>query len=533
MDVPSHRGDAQPKQTARAGKKLSWLAVAGLLSLVALVVLVIAAGWQWWRLALLETPPQADRQTPLDRGETPVPPSASDLPALPDLPKEIAAGEASQPAGVSQEKTPPADSGPKTSSREKAEAATTGSLAEVQAEPPATPQAAAEEMQQVVSRLLEDFPNHSEALDLMARVHLLFGRSSEAAKCWEQAIQANPNDTRAYRGLASVAQIKNEPQEQLRLLRKALAIDVRSFDVQFDLAKALVDQGQIKEAIKLLEAHVVLYPNSPRSFSLLGAAYLQDNAFQEAKQAYLAAVKLEPGDDFPYLGLAKACARLGQHEESQGFQKKFEELRSKHRQKIRSHRGRYEDLAAQCDTLSNICTHVGRIYHGQGRLLEAERHWRRAAFVTPTHVDSRKALADLYSRHAKKKELISVLEQLVRIVPADASYGLQLARLYLEENQWDKAQAVLEEACRRDAQSAESRALLAELHLKADRKIDQAVALARQATELSPTAEHYWLLARACQRHGDVQAAVKALEKAVELDPGNLQYHEILHEFKK
>ncbi len=424
-------------------------------------------------------------------------PALPDLPALPSLP---AKAEAKQPLA-----TP---------------------VSEASAPPPATVQAAAEEMQQVVRRLLADFPNHPDALDLMARVHLLFGQSAGAADCWKKSLELNPNDTRAYRGLASVAQIKNDPQGQVRLLRKALAVDLRSFDTHFDLAKALVDQGQNKEAIKLLEAHLQFYPGSPRSYSLLGAAYLQDNAFKEAKQAYLAAVKLEPRDDFPYLGLAKACARLGQQEESKRYQQRFEELRSGDRQKLRSRRGRYEDLVAQCDTLSNICTNVGRLYHSQRNFREAERIWRRAAAVTPQHVDSRKALADLYSQSGRTADVIPILEELVQLVPAEASDCLKLGRLYAESGRTDKAETTFMQACQRAPKGAASRAALAELYVKTDRKVADAVSLARKATELSPTAGHYWLLATACRRHGDVPAALAALDRAIELDPGNLQYRE-------
>jgi|GEM_PF-3395896 len=519
----------------RSVRGARWRAAIGLVAVVVSFAALVAVGLQVKRLFERDEASAVVEQGAAEPGSSPDQAATVELPPLPPLPNQNTAEQGAQPSAVSSGAArslgavptkPPATDAAAAPRENVQGAGVSASPAAPSFSRPQTVEAAAEEMQQVVRRLLDDFPNLPEALDLMARVHLLFGRSSEAADCWKKAIETNPNDTRAYRGLASVAHMRNDPREQLNLLRKALAIDVRSFDVQFDLAKALVDQGQNREAIKLLEAHLVLYPNSPRSYSLLGAAYLQENAFKEAKQAYLAAVKLEPRDDFPYLGLAKACARLGEQEDAARYQKKFQELRNNTRQKIRSHRGRYEDLEAQCDTLSNICTNVGRIYHDQGRLEDAERAWRRAAAATPSHVDCRRALADLYARQRRTADLISILEELVRLVPDDAGHRLKLGRLYVETGQADKAEAVLAEASRRDPKNAESRAMLAELYLKADRKTAEAAALARQAAELSPKAEHYWLLSKACQRQGDLPAALAAIEKAVELDPGNFQYHE-------
>jgi cytochrome c-type biogenesis protein CcmH/NrfG len=489
---------------------------------LAAIALLMAAGFYSKRLWRPEAAPEPIQQPvlPTEIKPEPVLPGVADLPALPALPTKSEAPPATAAA-------------PPNAAKADVKQPPTALRAEASSSPPATVQAAAEEMQHVVQRLLVDFPEHPEALDLTARARLLFGQSSGAAECWKKTLEVNSNDVRAYRGLASIARIRNDPQEQLRLLRKALSIDLRSFDTHFDLAKAMVDQGQNKEAVKLLEAHLQFYPGSPRSYSLLGAAYLQDNAFKEAKQAYLAAVKLEPRDEFPYLGLAKACARLGDQEASNRYQQKYEELHRGNRQNLRSRRGSYEDLTAQCDTLSNISTQAGRVYWTQQNYREAERLWRRAAAVTSTHVDSRKALRDLFLSKERTAELVPILEQLVQLVPAEASYCAELGRLYAESGRMENAEAAFLQACQRDPKKAASHAALAELYVKAEKKLSDAAALARKAAELEPSAAHYWLLATASRRHGDVPAALAALDKALELDPGNLQYREAQREWKE
>ena len=85
-----------------------------------------------------------------------------------------------------------------------------------------------------------------------------------------------------------------------------------------------------------------------------------------------------------------------------------------------------------------------------------------------------------------------------------------------------EAEAALVKACDRDPTDAATRASLAELYLTTNRRLAEAAALAKKAAELQPTAPHFWLLARTCRQAGDVPAALAALDRAIELDPGNL-----------
>ena len=52
-------------------------------------------------------------------------------------------------------------------------------------------------------------------------------------------------------------------------------------------------------------------------------------------------------------------------------------------------------------------------------------------------------------------------------------------------------------------------------------------ALAQKAVDLAPTAPHYVLLGQACYRNKDAAAALAAIERAIELDPGNVQTRRI------
>jgi tetratricopeptide (TPR) repeat protein len=326
--------------------------------------------------------------------------------------------------------------------------------------------------------------------------------------------------------------MKGDFKEAARLYRKALAIDPHFYDAQLDLGKVLVDLDETEEAIAVARKLIEGRPGDAHGYRLLGAASLARHALQEAKQAYEAAIKLDPEDYASYVGLATACAGLGQREQATQYRRKSEQVYGRARKGARSLRDAY-DVATLRQRLVDAYANTGRLYRGQKDLREAELSFERAAALDPKHVESRQALVSLYRKSGRTADAIRVLEQLTEIAPSLVDYPLEVGCLYLELGQTEQAEAALRKACARDAKSAASRVALVGLYLKTKRKPADAVALARQAAELQPTANNYWLLAAACRHNGDRAAALAAMEKAVDLDPGNLRYREAYESLKE
>jgi cytochrome c-type biogenesis protein CcmH/NrfG len=283
----------------------------------------------------------------------------------------------------------------------------------------------------------------------------------------------------------------------------------------------------------VLRKHVASYPKSALGHSSLGMAYLQKDDVGNAKQSYETASRLNPRDPGAQLALATVSSRLGQPAQAKQYREKFEQLRAREFQSRQQSRRGYDDVAAMRKDLATIYANAGRIYHAGQNPREAERIWQRAAAVDPKGVSSRQALARLYRRSGRTAEAAGMLEQLAEIEPADASYLIEIGNLRIELGQPDKAEAALRQACQRAPKSAGPHAALAELYVKGKHKLADAAALARKAAEIEPTAPHFWLLASACRQSGDVPAARAAIEKAIELDPGNLEYRAAYESLKE
>jgi tetratricopeptide (TPR) repeat protein len=296
-----------------------------------------------------------------------------------------------------------------------------------------------EEIREVTRRLRADFPNRLEALQISADADLAFGQTAKAAEYWRQCLALDPNCAPAYFGLATVAASKGDRAEAERLLRKVLSLVPDSLEAQFGLGQLLFDRRQIPAAIDVLRKLVESHPGFARGFTMLGAAYLESNALEEARRAYQSAIKLDSQDWYPCLGMANVCARAGQAQEAKQYRTKFRQLQAGRRESVHGMRERYDDAGSMGSLLARVCTSAARLYRAQGDLAEVERLCRRAAEAAPQQVESRQVLARLYRQSGRTAEAIRTLEELARIQPSAVGYPLEIARIYAELGQKDKA----------------------------------------------------------------------------------------------
>jgi tetratricopeptide (TPR) repeat protein len=73
---------------------------------------------------------------------------------------------------------------------------------------------------------------------------------------------------------------------------------------------------------------------------------------------------------------------------------------------------------------------------------------------------------------------------------------------------------------------------LAQLYLRAGKGYPQARALAEKAVALEPTALNYFVLSWALDMNGETENALKAIEKAIQLEPTNMKYRNVYEHIK-
>ena len=381
-----------------------------------------------------------------------------------------------------------------------------------------------DEAEQNARQLLARFPRDPDALEIMARLQLLVGKSAEAVECWEQALESAPNYVYAYDGLGAVAVKRGEYERAVALFRKSLLLRPASPQTRLDLAKALMSWGRLDEAAETLERHVEIDPKSAEGHVLLGQLRLQREEYEEAKQAFLAAEALVPENPPTHYGLAAACRGLGEMDSGRRHMETFARLLAAQRRARQDRQDGFRTAAKIRPELAKIYTSIGRMYSAAGEVAEAERFWRRAGRMDEEDLDSRFQLAFLYVQNSREEEALQIARQLEKVEgEAPVSY-LSVAVLDSQLGRLDEAAAMLDKCRELAPNEGWPYRETARFYLEKNRNLPEALELARRAVELDPVAGNYAVLGNACRKNGDREGALAAFSRAAELAPQNTEY---------
>lgn len=255
-----------------------------------------------------------------------------------------------------------------------------------------------EEMQ-LAQQLLRDFPRSDAAVALVGSIYGQHGNNTEAVKFLNKALELNPNRPDVYNALGWVAFTKGAYEEAIARWRRALEIDAKLPGLRSSIAFSLMVLGRHTEAVEQLKNNVKNFPTSVYSHFLLGQAYLQLKDYKDAKEHYLAAVKLDQYYVNAYYGLFTACARLKQQAEAREYMAFFKKLKAEEMKALKAHDGAYNDLVIVQRTVAENLINAARIYRAQGQSNRAEELLEKAITLEPGNVKYKQ----LYQRTKNRK----------------------------------------------------------------------------------------------------------------------------------
>jgi tetratricopeptide (TPR) repeat protein len=389
-----------------------------------------------------------------------------------------------------------------------------------------------EEME-VAQQLVKDFPSEASALASLGNAYMGRGNSAEAVKCWQRCLELNPKYAPAYDRLGMNALKKAEYEEAIRLWHKAVEIDPAMGGAHNGLGRALLYLGKPQEAAVELEQAVRLSPPASLQYFLLGQAYLQLEDYAKAKTNYEKAAKLQPDDSRAYYGLFAACDKLGENDKAKEYQEKFRKLKAGESVAFYRELNRYDDLVSLRQRVVLAHLGAGQMYRQSGGLAKAEEHWRRAAALSPKDTVVLGELAKLYESTNREQDALEVREKLRAIEPENTinllNIGIGNARL----RHFEAAEAAFRKVIQTAPGRCDGYRALAGICLKMGQRLDEARSLAETAARLEPSTANFRLLSEACDKNGDRQAALSAMERAIALEPGNQQYRRIYEVLKQ
>lgn len=365
--------------------------------------------------------------------------------------------------------------------------------------------------------IIARYPQDPFCYYLRGQLHVAFREAEASERDFQRALELDPRFTKALIAMVWFSLSKSDYAEAAVRARRALAADPTSADAHDLLAQALCEMGRMEEAIAVAEEDLRQHPDSPQSHYLAGRAYLQLNKLEKARDHYEAALKINPGYVHAYYGLATVCAKLGKQDESAAHLRKFKELRDKISQ-VQLDRVRTADALKTSQSVAGVFAMAGEVHLRHGDPYEAEKVLKRGVALCPSDTQCRAALVRLYRQQRRLRDAVETLGALAAIEPGKPEHYLNIGVLRAELRDVEGAERAFH--CFRELapQAALGHAMLAKLYLDANRKTQEATALARKAVELAPAAANYRLLAEACQRNGDRDGARKAAARATELE---------------
>lgn len=382
------------------------------------------------------------------------------------------------------------------------------------------------EARETLLRLWEAFPDAPETYEALASAHFHLDLPEEASRFARKCLELDPQFGMAEHWVGVVARQKGDHAAAAEHFRRAMEMGAGSPGLVVDLADALTKAGRPEEAIPILVEDVRLHPGSVSTLIVLGETYARCKRYAEARSTLEKAIQAAPDYTTAYLALSTACARLGDEAKSREYLQRFKKLKERDEQIHRESLKAPDPLADVRWDVAQTRLGAARVYLLHGHLEPAEDNLLRARELAPKLWDCRQLLAWLYEQQGRTDEARQTLADFTVAVPDDPKGHMFLGGLLGRLGQADRAAECYRKAIELAPGQAMGYAALADLYLTAGQpeKLSEAKSLAQKAADLQPTARHFFLLAMACHRLGDLSKARSAIDRAVRLEPENPEY---------
>ncbi len=190
--------------------------------------------------------------------------------------------------------------------------------------------------------------------------------------------------------------------------------------------------GDYEVAEKLLLKALESRDDMADVYNMLGVVYSQSGRVEEAKKSFERAIIINPAYTDAALNLSVTYNELG----------KYDEARRVYTRAMRHSRNQPQELDPFVrGKIANMHADLGQVYREIGMFTEAVREYTHALDLSPSFIDIRTRLADVYKGMGDVEqataELKAVIEQNEKYVPALIALGV----LHFSQEQYDLAES--------------------------------------------------------------------------------------------
>ncbi len=396
-------------------------------------------------------------------------------------------------------------------------------------------------------KAIEKSDKDPEAYILLGNIYYDLGRFEKAIEVYRRALDIEPDNAPLLFNLASALLKQGDEFAAIENLKKAAAKD-RAGEVSFRswsrLGALFIERRNYDEAVQWLEKALRLRPEDARNRYNLGIAYLHLGKDEKAREQFIRAEERGRNDVAMLEKLGEAYTRMKDYERSKEI---YEEILKKNRRNVRVlarlgeihyEKGEYDraleffrritDIEPATENARVAWLNIGNILDDMQRYNEAIEAYNRALTISPKDHMAHYNLGIAYEHAGKPEKAVQAWQEASRLSKDDPSPRLAIADLYYQKGYYDEAEKAYRDITRDWPRLQEPHFRLASIYYKRDRldfalkafertvELDNNTSMARRALINIGT-----ILASRAGTEDEFEKAHNSIQKALLLQPGD------------
>ena len=256
--------------------------------------------------------------------------------------------------------------------------------------------------------------------------------------------EPGPSPSPGYHySLAVHHNLRGKTDEAIREMEEAIQRDPKSAFLKTELAALYMEKGDSRKAVTLCEEALIEEPNAIDIHLLLGNIHLSAKDYAGAIEVFRKAMEIEPRNATAHLFLGTIYAETKQYDNAAEIFRKL--------------------LLIDPDHLMGGF-YLGRVLSELKRYSEAEAVFKKVLSVKPSFEAALIDLSVLYEKQKKPAAAAALYRDYLNISPHRINIKVKLAELLVRERRFSEAEALLREVLTAEPRYREARVALGVLH---------------------------------------------------------------------
>jgi tetratricopeptide (TPR) repeat protein len=149
-----------------------------------------------------------------------------------------------------------------------------------------------------VKKLSAAFPDESRYLEMLAELYMTSGMYDEALQVYNQVLVVDPGNPYINISLSDYYRKKGDKEKSLEYLKAGFANPNLDIDSKVSILLAYYSVNEIyndykQEAFELSALMIQAHPNDPKAYSIYADFLVQDERYEEARDAFLKVISID------------------------------------------------------------------------------------------------------------------------------------------------------------------------------------------------------------------------------------------------